>query len=238
MVRGSAHLWWAVPAPTGRTGQRSAFQAVPALLCDQRYGLYRETRSAFSGQCCPETGLLFAQPSRRTSVRARRRSGAPELGPASVRLAALHPEWRQRRLLHHRRRGIIAPGTIETRSTNRFVVPDAESDLRARGPTKHVLRHLVASNLGDVCRRIVVPDFVTVHRILHLVSICIYSGPRPLDLPGGGRRVRHWVAWLAQVALARHEPLRAADVPRPVVIGDVGVGFRANTGVNVVLRPA
>ena len=38
-IRGSAALRAAAPAPTGRTGRRSALQAVPALLLRERYAL-------------------------------------------------------------------------------------------------------------------------------------------------------------------------------------------------------
>ena len=35
----AAALWAAVPAPTGRTGRRSAFQAVPAILLRGQYAV-------------------------------------------------------------------------------------------------------------------------------------------------------------------------------------------------------
>ena len=43
-VHAAAALRAAVPAPTGRTGQRSAFQAVPALLLSRRYAVSTASR--------------------------------------------------------------------------------------------------------------------------------------------------------------------------------------------------
>ena len=44
VLRGSARLRRAVPTPTGRTGQRSAIQAVPALLLSRRYAVSTASR--------------------------------------------------------------------------------------------------------------------------------------------------------------------------------------------------
>ena len=44
VLRGSARLRRAVPTPTGRTGQRSAIQAVPALLLGWRYAVSTASR--------------------------------------------------------------------------------------------------------------------------------------------------------------------------------------------------
>ena len=52
-LRASARLRRAVPAPTGRTGRRSAIQAVPAILRDWRYAVPRSSGVRGSRTCAP-----------------------------------------------------------------------------------------------------------------------------------------------------------------------------------------
>ena len=72
VLRSSARLRRAVPTPTGRTGQRSAIQAVPAILRDWRYVV----STASGGRCRSETGAPARAP-RSSGVRGSRTCAPP-----------------------------------------------------------------------------------------------------------------------------------------------------------------